>query len=85
MCVCVRARVCTCYIKDKNTRNPFEGCVCVREGCYSENPCCILPPPHRFVYPPFVPARVLLFITNPPSEKHRRESERQKWRAAEAL
>lgn len=55
---------------------------------------CVLPPPHHFVHAqipqpfyqnPLVPILLLAFIANPPSKKHRRENERQKWRRAKSL
>lgn len=38
-----------------------------------------------FYQNPLVPVLLLPFIANPPSEKHRRENERQKWRGAKSL
>lgn len=41
--------------------------------------------PEPFYQNPLVPVLLLPFIANPPSEKHRRENERQKWRGAKSL
>lgn len=52
------------------------------------------PPPHHFVHAqipqpfyqnPLVPILLLPFIANPPSKKHRRENESQKWRREKSL
>lgn len=41
--------------------------------------------PEPFYQNPLVPVLLLPFIANPPSEKHRRENERQRWRGAKSL
>lgn len=41
--------------------------------------------PQPFYQNPLVPILLLPFIANPPSKKHRRENERQKWRRAKSL
>lgn len=46
---------------------------------------CVVPPPKKspcllfFISNPLVPILLLPFIANPPSKKHRRENERQRW------